>query len=1178
MSLHFLRRLLLLAICARLAVSQALQFPFSSCSVQSASYYNASRRIHIDSVYGQLVTHTPNGTPGRWLNFTVLGHTNNTIFGVSNATIDGVSKLATMFTNASSLTFDVYDSASYFCLNLRPASPLPYQLPPSVNETNWLANNATYCPLSPGPLAFSASIPLNKSYEFSTIITQIRVVDTSDPAYELACIDVATSPLPDHDGAKNRFGVLVVIFWVSVGLTIGYWAVNGLARISAAWRRGGGRRGGIGWSDIRWAGTVLASAISGERFAASPALLRFATPMARDIIFHTQWTFALGLVAVQWPQFAYPMFAQVAWASLVYNVTITQGTGSDTHWDPLTAPPVVLPGQFNDQIVDSTSPLYLDLDAPNYLLTFPPGTDTGIPSMAAMIGVRPQDLFGICLSLFLIITAGVIVISLLIWFLSWIGTVLSGPKRVSAIFPGSRSPTYSAALDSVAKEFSELEGTRSDDNMPGSGHGHSTLGHGMVRSTVGRKWWHYRLGQGSFHGNVLHGNLVRLLLLFHFPITVFSVYQLSLDRSVTSTASVVLAALSLAIISVIIPTLLLLRIATVPTSKLYDATRTLLAFGPFYNTYMQKSQLFACVPLISNLAIGIVIGAGWKSGIAQAVVILVVEVSTALATSIFLPWGKGAHMGILSFAFVVGRIATAVLLVILSPTVSVGTAAGGWIAVAILIIQGLIYVQFLVMLAMKILEGLVRLITGISFDKSSNDYDSGLAGAIGLGCFPDKHKKSRRKRHSRHMSNGASAQSMLGQPTPPSPMYASVPTVSSNARSFLSPAHVGRPYQEALDEDQANFSIMRAWQPFPQYTAVATSPLPSTTSHERLDSMASMPQQPQVPPPSGFTRVRGGRANFESPYTMLTPPASSSPGLPPGAAPPVAPASPPAGARMLRPSSPSGRSALAAARAANAAPRGSPTAPPSSWPGAQVFAEEPQATPPRVHVRTKSQTAIIEDASSLAFPPLTQSQSGPSRATGAPMARIASGSIAAAASTSRLSLSGVPREAPLPPPTSAIVAQNEAAAKAKKGRRWFRGLSNPMETSDDEGDEPSTQERPTHWFRRNRRRSEGDVLSAPRLAALEKTSTQQEQDKPETNGRSFVVMRPLKTSGNGGSSGGPSTPGVSASPSMGTTEFVPAHGQSSSADAAGSSTPSTGGLAPSIPRKSSKRRPSSSGN
>lgn len=354
------------------------------------------------------------------------------------------------------------------------------------------------------------------------------------------------------------------------------------------------------------------------------------------------------------------------------DITLTQGTGADAHWDPLTAPPVQLPTNFNDQIVDVTSPLYLDLDAPNYLLTFPSGTGSGLESIAAIIGLRPQDLFGICLGLFLIILGGVIVVSLLVWFLSWLVTVFSGPRPMKTFFTfggGGRGAQYSGPLD-MPKEFPELDGNRADMDIHSSGHGHSTLGHAMTATSRRKHWWSYRLGQGSFHGNVLHGNLVRLLILFHFPITIFSVYQLSLGRSGASLASLVLAGLAFAIISVIIPAVLLIRIATVPTPKLYDATRTLLAFGPLYNTYMQKSQMFAVVPFLNNLVTGIAIGAAQNSGIAQAIVILVVEVLSALATSIYLPWGKGAQMGIMSFAFVVGRIASAVLLVILTPTVS----------------------------------------------------------------------------------------------------------------------------------------------------------------------------------------------------------------------------------------------------------------------------------------------------------------------------------------------------------------------------------------------------------------------------------------------------------------------------------------------------------------------------
>jgi hypothetical protein len=83
--------------------------------------------------------------------------------------------------------------------------------------------------------------------------------------------------------------------------------------------------------------------------------------------------------------------------------------------------------------------------------------------------------------------------------------------------------------------------------------------------------------------------------------------------------------------------------------------------------------MFAGLFFASNLAFGIAIGCGQKSGTAQAVVILVVEVISALVTSIWLPWGYGASMGLISFLFCVGRIVIAVLLVILAPAVNYKT-------------------------------------------------------------------------------------------------------------------------------------------------------------------------------------------------------------------------------------------------------------------------------------------------------------------------------------------------------------------------------------------------------------------------------------------------------------------------------------------------------------------------
>ena len=193
--------------------------------------------------------------------------------------------------------------------------------------------------------------------------------------------------------------------------------------------------------------------------------------------------------------------------------------------------------------------------------------------------------------------------------------------------------------------------------------------------TVRRPWWKRRMGQNSFHGSTLHGNLVRLLILFHLPITIYSCHQLTLDSSIASITSKVLAVFSFTLLSVLIPGWLLFRVATTSTSKLYDATRTLVALGPLYNEYQHDSQLFAGLMFTANLCLGIVVGCGQQSGTAQAIVILVVEVVVTLSTSIWLPWMHGAQMGVISFVFCVTRIIAAVLMVILAQPVRASTLA-----------------------------------------------------------------------------------------------------------------------------------------------------------------------------------------------------------------------------------------------------------------------------------------------------------------------------------------------------------------------------------------------------------------------------------------------------------------------------------------------------------------------
>jgi hypothetical protein len=297
------------------------------------------------------------------------------------------------------------------------------------------------------------------------------------------------------------------------------------------------------------------------------------------------------------------------------------------------------------------------------------------------VGIRPRDLFGVCLGIWACIAAGIIVLSLLVWMADWLLDLVTGeggmkgagwknrPQRAPRYSGGGGSDAMSPA---TAKEAASPEAPALLDDLRQDA---------QTPTPRSRKWWqslsvfhyglpHRRRTQSSFHRSTLQGNLLRLLFLFHLPITIFSTHQFILGPSQTSLASFILAVFAFTFLSILIPAFLVYRLTTTPTSKLYDATRTLLVLGPLYSQYAQGSQMFAAVVFAGNLAAGLTIGAGQKSGTVQSIIILVLEVTTALATSIWLPWGEKANMGALSFLFCVARIVTAVLLVILSPIVS----------------------------------------------------------------------------------------------------------------------------------------------------------------------------------------------------------------------------------------------------------------------------------------------------------------------------------------------------------------------------------------------------------------------------------------------------------------------------------------------------------------------------
>lgn len=391
------------------------------------------------------------------------------------------------------------------------------------------------------------------------------------------------------------------------------------------------------------------------------------TPGLRDIIHHIQFVTMLGMIRVNWPGFFYPIVTQSAWADLVWNVSIVSHEHQSAYPTTYDAPE-----SLKFMLEDPKYPLYLNSSAKPRMLDLDTTPD-GMQSWARMVGLRPQDLFGTCLSLFLMLAAVIVVFSLLLWTIHCL-TEAFGPERTSkrTTRGGKHIPRNSGGINGASRSsLTNKEWNQSADfnQQPLAQSLRQT-----PKATVPSRWHRTRKrfmprGEaGAFHFSALYGNLLRLIITFHFPVTTFSVYQLTLKNA--SIVSRVFAALAFAFISVLIPCLIMFKISRTPTGKLYDAARTLLALGTMYNVYEPGKQLYRSLPLFGSLVSGIVIGAGQKSGLAQTIVLVVVELASFITTTFWSPWGQGASMGGFVFFVSVVRIISIVMTMVMAKEVS----------------------------------------------------------------------------------------------------------------------------------------------------------------------------------------------------------------------------------------------------------------------------------------------------------------------------------------------------------------------------------------------------------------------------------------------------------------------------------------------------------------------------
>ncbi|KAK0628140.1 hypothetical protein B0T17DRAFT_504847 [Bombardia bombarda] len=228
------------------------------------------------------------------------------------------------------------------------------------------------------------------------------------------------------------------------------------------------------------------------------------------------------------------------------------------------------------------------------------------------------------------------------------------------------------------------------------------------------------------------GNLVRIVLsYFLLPIVALSTFQLVVSGT-SPTYAVALAVLTLILIIGFAAWLIYLITRTKPRAFLFDDLRTVLLYGPLYNTYSDEAAAFALVPILLTFLRGIAIGAVQPAGVAQLILLAICEVVHILTLHAFRPFHSPTSMNAYHTLFSALRLITVLLMVSFIPSLGVTEGPKGWIGYAILITHaGVLVLGFFLNAVQTIVEVVARML-GAGGDDIRGQSRGGLSKIFGM--------------------------------------------------------------------------------------------------------------------------------------------------------------------------------------------------------------------------------------------------------------------------------------------------------------------------------------------------------------------------------------------------------------------------------------------------------------
>lgn len=223
------------------------------------------------------------------------------------------------------------------------------------------------------------------------------------------------------------------------------------------------------------------------------------------------------------------------------------------------------------------------------------------------------------------------------------------------------------------------------------------------------------------------GNVIRFVFsYFLLPIASLSMFQFVVAGS-SPPATVAMAAVLLLTLIGFAGWLLYVVASTRPRSFLFDDLRTVLLYGPLYNTYSDDAAPFALVPVLLTFIRGIAIGAVQPSGIAQIVLLAICEVITILTLHAFRPFHSPTSMNAYHTFFAAVRFTSILLMVAFAPSLGVTDGTKAWIGYAILLLHAIVLIFGFLLNALQTIVEVVARLAGVGVDDNK-----GFAKVFGM--------------------------------------------------------------------------------------------------------------------------------------------------------------------------------------------------------------------------------------------------------------------------------------------------------------------------------------------------------------------------------------------------------------------------------------------------------------